>query len=720
MINPGSNNLPVSSSRRIGFFFLLFALLMFVVLVKLFEIQVVESAKYKLAAKKQYESRISLRPERGLIFDRKLNALVTNASSYSFAADPNMIDNKDSVASIFAVVFEKEKSYYLEKLNTENTSFIWLERRAEEKYSSRLKDMNVSGVIKLNEPHRIYNYSPLASQVVGLTDIDNNGLAGIELECDKLLAGEEGYVVMQKDGLGKKRPAIEYPRKEPVNGNNIVLTIDMNVQKIVEEELLHGVNINSADGGKCIVLAVRTGEILGMNSVLNSDNDDINYRNKLTFLTDLYEPGSTFKVVSAAASLEEGLQSKTDVIYTHGGEYEFYGLRIKDSHKFNSLSFQQVIEQSSNIGMIEVASQLGKERFYKYARDLGFGITTGIDLPGEVKGLLKKPVEFSPVSLKYMAIGYEVLVTALQMANAYACIANNGVLMRPYVIKRILAPDGSIIKENMPTRIRQVVSRSTARTLTELLYGAVERGTGTEAKIDNVKVAGKTGTAQKLVDGSYSRKKYTASFIGYFPAEDPQIVICVIIDAPGSGEFYGGHVAAPVFKQIASRIIAINGLIEYTDPLIIAEHNEDVKFAGQTAGINSPKDWNSLNLEGLRVEDAAAFLLENKIDFEIDGDSKNAVVTGHKCTGEEEGNFKIILYTKEQNEGEKPPYEVLDHKAELKMPDLTGLSLRKCIKRLSSLGVEYKINGTGRVITQKPEAGSVLRVNSVIVVNCGG
>lgn len=714
MVNPGNNNSISGNSRRISFFILLFVLLMLTVLVKLFEIQVVDSAKYKLAAKKQYESRISLRPERGLIFDRKMNALVTNATSYSFAADPNMIDNKDSVASIFSKVFEKEKSFYIEKLNTENTSFVWLERRIDEELSAQLKDLNVSGVIKLNEPHRVYNYSPLASQVIGLTDIDNNGLAGIELECDNMLSGEDGYVVMQKDGLGRKRPAVEYPRKEPVNGNNIVLTIDMNVQKIVEEELQHGVDINSADGGKCIVMAVRTGEILGMNSVLSGDNNDMNNRNKLTFLTDLYEPGSTFKLVSAAASLEEGLQSKTDVIYTHGGEYEFYGLRIKDSHRFSSLSFQQVIEQSSNIGMIEVATRLGKERFYKYARDFGFGITTSVDLPGEVKGLLKKPVEFTPVSLKYMAIGYEVLVTALQMANAYACIANDGILMKPYVIRRVLAPGGTVIKENMPTRIRQVISRGTARSLTELLYGVVERGTGTEAKIDNIKIAGKTGTAQKIVDGSYSKRKYTASFIGYFPAEDPQIVVAVIIDAPGSGEFYGGHVAAPIFKRIAERIIAINGIIEYSNPLLITESPEDVKYTTNPAEINAPKDWNTLNLEGLKVEDGEAFLRENRIDYEIQGANKNAVITGYKYSNEDEGVIKMILYTKELEAAEKLPRE------ELVMPELSGLSLRKCIKILSTLGIEYKIRGTGRVIVQKPEPGSILDKNSRIVINCGG
>jgi cell division protein FtsI (penicillin-binding protein 3) len=351
-----------------------------------------------------------------------------------------MVDNKDSVAELFSKVFDKDKGYYLERLNAQNTSFVWLERRSDPKYADKLKDINISGVIKLNESHRVTNYDQLASQIIGMTDIDNNGISGVELSCDGLLSGTDGYVVMQKDGLGRKRPAIEYPRKEPQDGDNVELTIDLNVQKIIEEELGRGVSVNDADGGKCIVMSVKTGEILGMYSVNNSD---AGYRDKLSFLTDLYEPGSTFKVVSAAASLEEGIENKGDVIQTYGGEYQFDGLKVKDSHASSSMSFQQVIEQSSNIGMMQVALRLGDERFYKYARDFGFGISTGIDLPGEMKGYLKKPVEFSPVSLRYMAIGYEVLVTALQMANAYSCVANDGVLMKPYVIKKVLGPEGS-------------------------------------------------------------------------------------------------------------------------------------------------------------------------------------------------------------------------------------------------------------------------------------
>jgi membrane peptidoglycan carboxypeptidase len=475
----------------------------------------------------------------------------------------------------------------------------------------------------------------------------------------------------------------------------------MNIQKIVEEELSAGVNINNALGGKVVVMSVKTGEILAMNSV-SMDGDALE---KISVITDLYEPGSTFKLVTAAAALEEGFQSKADVINTYGGEY----MKIKDAHKFASLTFQEVIEQSSNIGIIQVANHLGSERFYKYARDFGYGITTGIDLPGEMKRRLKRPVEFSPVSLNYMSIGYEVLVTALQMTNAYACVANGGMMMKPFIIKKILSSDGKLIKEFQPTEIRNVISKTTAKTLTELLVGVVERGTGVDARIDNIRIAGKTGTSQKLVDGEYSKSKYTSSFIGYFPAENPQIVVSVIIDAPGSGEYYGGKVAAPIFRNISQRIIDLTGLHEYSANDYMAT-NVNINNVQQSA---VEEEENSLNLVNFDINDAVKILRDKEIEFEIDGLKKNAVVVGQKEFIDEKGVRKIKLITSGGEFGSS-----LKESA-LKMPELQGVSMRKCIKLLSALGIEYQINGYGKVMSQNPEPGTVLNKNQVIVINCG-
>jgi cell division protein FtsI/penicillin-binding protein 2 len=697
---------PVNKSdKRVTLFMIVFALVFTVVIYRLFTIQVVDSTKYRLAAKKQYESKIMLKPARGIIFDRKMNALISNVNMYSFAADPNMIDNKDSVASLFASIFEKDKKYYLEKLEAKNTSFVWLERRIDPKYEPKIRDINLSGVIKLNEDHRVFNYDRLASQIIGYTSIDNIGLSGVELEKDEDLAGKEGYLVMQKDGLGRKRPAVEYPRQEPVNGNNVVLTIDMNIQKIVEEELSGGVSMNSSEGGKCLVMSVKSGEILGMYSV-SSDGKGEN-TDKISIITDMYEPGSTFKVVSASASLEEKIMNRNDIINTYGGEYTYKGVTIKDAHKFTSLSFQQVIEQSSNIGMIQVADKLGKERFYKYSRDFGFGITSGIDLPGEMKGVLKKPVEYSPVSLNSMAIGYEVMVTALQMANSYSCIANGGTLMKPFIVKRELSPDGRIVKENKPVEVRTVVSRQTAKELTDLLVGVVERGTGVDAKISNMRVAGKTGTSRKFVDGKYSESKYTSSFIGYFPAENPVVIVAVVIDAPMSGSYYGGKVAAPIFKKIAERIIALTGLHEFTDPDYSSSYAVNTSF--DPASKETDKNLDLVNFD---INDAAKMLVERNINFDVEGPAKNSVVVEEKYVSDEDGNKILKLVTKGKTADNTASQQYL------KMPDLKGMSLRSCIKVLSSFGIEYKINGSGRVTAQIPVPGSEINKNQPVLINC--
>jgi len=690
-----NTNIKANTDRRITIFMAVFALLFLVILYKLFTIQVIDSSRYQLAAKKQYESKISLKSSRGIIFDRKMNALVSNIIMYSFAADPNMVDNKDSVAAVFAAIFKKDKNFYMDKLNTKNTSFVWLERRIDPSYEAQVKDINFSGVIKLNEPNRIFNYDKLTSQLVGYTNIDNNGLSGIELELDEMLSGKEGYVVMQKDGLGRKRPAVEYPRQEPVDGNNVILTIDMNIQKIVEEELSAGVEINNAAGGKVIVMNVKTGELLAMHSI----NLEGGSHDKIAEITDLYEPGSTFKIITGAAALEESILSKYDVINTYGGEY----MNIKDAHKYASLTFQQVIEQSSNVGTIQVANRLGREKFYKYARDFGFGITTGLDLPGEVKGRLKRPVEFSPVTLNYMSIGYEVLVTALQMANAYACVANGGMMMKPFIIKKVLAPDGTLLKEYKPTEIRNVISKNTSKMLTELFVGVVERGTGKDAYIENIKVAGKTGTSQKMVEGKYSKSKYTSSFIGYFPAENPQIVVAVIMDAPGNGEIYGGKVSAPIFRKISERIINLTGLHEYSAP----EYNADVVLTSDSKVEKTP-----LNLVNFDISDAVKILNENELPFEVEGPRKNAIVVSQESITDEKGAKKIKLVTAGANN------DKFTKENGLKMPDLRGMSVRKCIKIMSTLGVDYKVNGSGKVTVQVPEAGTQLAKNQTVIINC--
>ncbi len=711
-----------SFTAKLNFYSVGFAVIFIVIVLKLVNIQILNADKYRLAAKKQYENKIVLTPSRGLVFDRNMNVLVSNSLQLSFAADPNMIEKPDSIASVFARVFNKDKNEYLAKLTNKNTSFIYLERKVDINDVKGLDSLNIPGMIVLKEPKRVYNYNSIASQILGFTAQDGKGLMGLEMSMDNELAGKDGFIVMQRDGKGQNKPSIEYPKKDPENGNNIQLTIDLNIQKIAEEELSDAMQRYKADHGKVVVMSVKTGEILGMCSYPTFDPNNIKPEDTTGFknrvITDMYEPGSTFKIVSASACIEEKLFDKSSIINTENGEFNIYGLTIKDEHKASTMTFQQVIEMSSNVGVAKISMRLGNERFYKYARDFGFGISTGIELPGENKGLLKRPIDYSLTSLPYMGTGYEVNINALQIASAYNCIANKGMLLKPYILKKEIKNDGTILFENHPENVRQVVSENTSKIMTMLFTGVVERGTGTDAKIDGINVAGKTGTAQMYKNKEYTSNAHTASFVGYFPAENPQILIAVILDDPKSGEFYGGKVSAPVFKKIAERIINFSGTLDFSQPQFKAPveiKQDDIKFVNNNYGLMP-------NLINMKIEDAKDMLKEMKLNFEIiDGsknsgkkDSKSAIIVesqypepNSKIVFDENAKIKLVTVKK-----------MIDGNELLMVPDVSSLSLRKAINMLTLSGFNIEVNGSGEVISQFPKAGTAQLPFSKVTIFC--
>ncbi len=694
------------------------------ILIKLINIQIIDSEKYKIAARKQYENKITLTPYRGMIYDRNMNVLVSNTHDYSFAADPNMTDDPEKIAELFASVFGKSKQEYLNKLSNENTSFVYLERGVDIQDAKGLDTMDINGIIVLKEPKRIYNYGSLASQVLGFTNIDNKGQSGIELSMDKELSGKEGFVIMQRDGRGNNRPSLEFPRKDSENGNNIVLTLDINIQRFAEEELADGVKKFNAEGGKVIVQSVKTGEVLAMSSYPTFDPNNIKTSDtsgmKNAVITDIFEPGSTFKIITAAASIEENLEDRSSIIATESVN-EVKGLKFNEENKTSSISFQQAIEQSSNAAFSKIALKLGPEKFYKYARDFGIGIYNGIELPGENKGILKRPLDFSGVSLPYMSIGYEVLINSMQLTNAYATIANNGKMMKSYIIKKEFSPAGINVFESRPTMIRQVVSENTAKLLSSLFTGVVERGTGMDAKVEGITIAGKTGTAQRIIKGEYSSSSHNASFVGFFPAEDPQIIITVIINNPQAGEYYGGKVAAPVFQKITSRLINFSGASDIAGKSFVNVNYTGELNTGNSKNFSEPADKKLFipNLLNLRYEDAVEILKENGLSFETvdienketSGDSKY-IESQYPMPNEtirDNGNFKIKLIVKERS----PDEERL-----LITPDVTNLSLRKAINVLISAGFDADINGSGKIIDQSPKPGTKLLPKSKIIIYC--
>jgi len=453
-----------------------------IVAARLVKIQIIDAQKFQSIARKQYEQKFTLPAIRGNLYDRDGRVLVSNTMYVSFAADPKIIGDYDQrVAETFARVFEESKGHYLSKLRSAvSRRFVWLERRVSPSTARRISSVMLDGVVVVNEPKRLYHYDELAGPLIGFTDVDNNGISGLELQNDKDLRGTSGSITMQRDGLGRTRPSADYPSIPPTNGHHLLLTIDLTFQAILEEELRKGVAANKADGGIAVMLNPKTGEILALATVPGiNPNESARYEagaGKIRVITDTFEPGSVFKIVTAGAAYEHGVVSPERKFYAENGLYKVL-LRgkvvrqIRDTHEHDMLTFQEGIEVSSNIVMAKAVEFIGPERFYRQARDFGFGIPTGVDLPGEVRGRLKKPHEWSGITMQTMSYGYEVAVTPLQIAAAYGAAANKGVLMKPTILRRVISEDGETIREVLPQKIRNVVSPETANLLMQAFEG---------------------------------------------------------------------------------------------------------------------------------------------------------------------------------------------------------------------------------------------------------
>jgi cell division protein FtsI (penicillin-binding protein 3) len=688
-----------------------FALFFVVIVGRLVQVQILDSAKYQTIARKQYEQSLVLPAVRGNIYDRNGNVLVSNSTLLSFAADPKIIsENADEVAEKFSSVFGKPCSYYLTKLRTTSASgspkrFVWLERRVRPEIAKRLESFKLYGIVLMNEPKRLYHYDDVAGTLVGFTDTDNKGISGLELQFDEYLIGKNGSVVMQRDGLGRSRPSVDYPRVEPHDGYNLSLTIDLAYQSIVEEELKKGVAANKADAGLAVLLNPKTGEVLALANVPGLNPNELSSydvgaaRNRV--VTDVFEPGSVFKVVTASAAYEHHIVSPEKRFYAEHGTYRVAlpggKIRpIKDSHEYDWISFQEAIEFSSNIVMAKVGPSIGPERFYRQARNFGFGIPTGIELPGEVRGRLKKPFEWSGTTLQTLAFGYEVAVTPLQIACAYAAVANKGVLMKPFIVSRVQSNDGEVILERRPQIIRKVISTETVGLLTQAFEGVIERGTAIDVRIQGVRVAGKTGTSRQVINGKYGDGNYTASFVGFFPADDPQVVGLVMLDKPRARGYYGGVTSGPVFRAIAERIINTTG--RFTKTPQPGEH------AQPKNGISVP------DVRTLQVNIASKILEGQGLKGQVIG-TGDIVVRQVPEPGKrlEDGDaVQLLLNGTEADE----------KSGTVAVPNLHGMSLRRAINRLVAGDFDVNVRGSGVVVEQVPAAGRKVQAGTTVHLVC--
>jgi cell division protein FtsI (penicillin-binding protein 3) len=600
---------------------------------RLVQVQIINFGTYRDYARKQYQTKVVLPATRGTIYDRNENVLASNSMFVSFAADPKLAaEDARVIANKFSQLFGKPKKYYLDKLSSDSR-FVWLERQVNPDVLKKIDIKKLEGIVVLNEPKRLYHNDHVAGQLIGVTDIDNNGLAGAELEFDKFLRGVDGYVVLQRDGLGRALPSVDYPRVEPVNGHSIVLTVDAELQSIAEKELQKGVEVNKADRGIVVMMNTRTGEVLAIGQYPTIDPNKFGSYDlsdqKLRAVTDVFEPGSVFKIVTASAALEPHLVNPDQKFFAENGKYVVPGRAkpIVDTHEYGWITFREAMAYSSNIVMAKISDIIGSERMYKMARDYGFGIATNIEYPGEVRGSLKKPAEWSGTTLNTLAYGYEVQVTPLQIAAAYCAVANGGMLVKPMLIKKEVDPLGQVINEYQPQNIRRVISERTAATLKTFFQDVVSYGTGKPATIEGVNVAGKTGTSKKFVEGKYEPGSYTASFVGFFPSENPQVVCLVMIDNPRAGTYYGGTTSAPVFRAITERVVGTSDLFAPTAPPhqsatqeIVAEEEHSTMQKAARQKISVPDIANVVpDVRGMSVRKAVSVLRMKKLEPVVSG-----------------------------------------------------------------------------------------------------
>ncbi|MBU0547475.1 MAG: penicillin-binding protein 2 [Candidatus Omnitrophica bacterium] len=526
---------------------------------RLFFIQFFRSSYLTSIARKQHNQLVELEPRRGTIYDCNLKAQAFNLSMDSLYAEPNTIKDgdKEDIIEKLLPVLGTDRAYLRDRLYRKK-SFIWLARKITSDKAEAIKALKIKGLGFIKETKRIYPNSYLASHVIGFSGMDSIGLEGAERDFDKYLKGSAGWALFLRDARQKKLDIWE-KMVLPVDGLDLVLTIDEVIQYIAERELDKVFKNSHAKAASIIVMDPHTGRILAMASRPNYDLNDYSsvsrdsMRNRS--ICDLFEPGSVFKIVTASAALEEKKISEEVNIFCENGSYKVGGHILHDHRAHGTLTFRQVIEESSNIGTVKVAQLLGPDIVYQYLKAFGFGSKLGIELSGEISGMIKPPRAWSKTSISAIPIGQEVGVTALQLVSAISVIANGGQLMKPYIIDSVRDKQGQVIKQNKPVLIRKVISVDTAMRIKKILTGAVEEGTGRLAKVPGFSAAGKTGTAQKLEsNGAYSHSKFIASFIGFSPAEDPLLAIVVTVDEPYP-YYFGGVVAAPVFQKVAGDVI---------------------------------------------------------------------------------------------------------------------------------------------------------------------
>jgi cell division protein FtsI (penicillin-binding protein 3) len=622
----------------------LFAFFFLIISARAFFLQVVQKEQLLKLAEKQYQKVVQLTPARGAIYDRNGAALAVSIEMDSCYAETRNMENIAEASARLAPLLGMTRRDLQAKLEG-SRNFVWLQRRITPELSSKIKYLDIEGIGFVKESKRYYPNAEIAGHVIGFTGIDPEGLEGIERKYDSTILGGTGYLVTERDALGRDIALKGSVVKNASKGNNVTLTLDKNIQYITEKELSKAVQTSRAKGGIALVMEPQSGKVLAMANYPDfNPNSYFKYpqsalRNRA--ISDSFEPFSTLKTFLIAAALEEKVVSPTDAFNCEDGSWRVGGRTIHDTHRYSSLSVAEILKYSSNIGAAKIGRNLGRERLAEYLRRFGFGDRSGIDLPGEANGSVRDQRQWFGVDLATISFGQGVAVTSLQLVAGVSAIANGGKLMKPYLVEKITDDSGDVLKEFTPQTRRQVINQETARAVARMMEGvAAEGGTGMSAAVEGYRVAGKTGTAQKVdpITKWYSVDKRTASFIGFVPADNPRLTILVVIDEPRTSS-YGGVVAAPAFSAIALQSLCY----------LKVPPDQPVKKRPETieAKAAPPADHIPVAAEG----------------------TINEAVEGSR------------------------------------MPDFRGMSMRQALRSMEKHGLNVKLIGSGRAVEQNPLAG---------------
>ncbi|HEX9022737.1 MAG TPA: penicillin-binding protein [Geobacteraceae bacterium] len=610
-----------------------------------FYLQVIKKEQLVKLAERQHQKIVALTPARGAIYDRNNAPLAVSIEMDSCFAEPRNIENIDETVAKLAPLLGMTRETLRQKL-AGNKGFVWLERRMPPDQVQKIKTLELDGIAFVKETKRFYPNGEVAGHVIGFTGLDPDGLEGIELKYNSTILGSTGYLVTERDALGRDIAQKGVVVTKASKGQNVTLTLDKNIQYITEKELAKAVTGSGAKGGMALVMEPQTGRVLAMANY-PSFNPNAYYRYSPPLLrnkaiVDSFEPGSTFKVFLISAALEERVVTPHDYFNCENGSYAIGGRVIHDTHKYGRLSVSDILKFSSNIGAAKIGTRLGQERLYSHLKDFGFGAKSGIDLPGEAYGYLRDGGQWFGVELATISFGQGVSATALQLTTAVSAVANGGLLMKPYLVEKITDENGAELEQTTPQVRRRVMSPETAATMARMMEGVTtEGGTGMNAAVEGYKVAGKTGTAQKVdpVTKGYSADKRTASFVGFVPSDNPRLTILVVVDEPKTSP-YGGVVAAPAFNAIAQQSLCY---LKVPPAKGMKPHPETAE-----AQVPAPADVTTAAAEGM-INDAA----------------EGAV-----------------------------------------MPNFRGMSMREVLQTMEKKGLNVKLMGSGRAVEQNPPPGA--------------